>query len=229
MRLSWVLIVHIGGASLTFPLAAMIALRLVYLGFWRQACYWLLSLGAGVAVILAGKLAFEIGGWSIPSANVYSISGHAMLTASVYPVLCAMLGSTWGRRTARFGLFAGVWVAVVVAVALIVGRYHTLAETLIGMAVGLTVAWLNLHPFRPLARAGQTPMLARLALCGFLVLIMPAALHPIKTRLWSHGLLWFGVTERYFRSIDTDPVSGRTVVNVEQCRLPSYRACSDTF
>lgn len=229
MRLSWVLIVHIGGASLTFPLAGMIALRLAYLGLWKRTCYWLLSLGTGAAVILAGKLAFELGGWSMPSANVYSVSGHAMLTAAVYPVLCWMLGSAWSKQAARFGLFAGVCVAALVAVALVVGLYHTPAETLIGMAVGLTVAWANVRPFRPPARAGQTPLFARLALCGFLLLIVPAALHPIKSRLWSHGLHWFGVTERYYRSIDTDPASGRTVVTVEQCRLPYYRVCSESF
>lgn len=228
MRLSWVLIVHLGGASLTMPLAGMIALRLAYLGLWKRACYWLLSLVAGVAVILAGKLAFAFGGWSLPSVSVYSVSGHAMLTASVYPVLGAMLGSARGRQRAGYGLLAGVGVAALVATALVVGRYHTMAETLVGLAVGLTVAWINIHSSHVHARAAQTPMLARLALCGFLFLVVPAALYPIKVRLWSHGMHWFGITERYYRSIDTDPASGRTVVTVEQCR-PSYRACSETF
>ncbi|TDF62814.1 phosphatase PAP2 family protein [Cupriavidus sp. L7L] len=237
MQLSWMLIVHSGGASLAVPLAGLVALRLAYLGLWERACYWLMSLVGGAAVILAGKLAFEFNGWSMPSVNVYSVSGHAMLTASVYPMLGAILGSAWGKRTARIGLSAGVLVAVLVAIALIVGHYHTLAETLIGMTVGFAVAWINLHPFRQparqparqRARPGRTPMLARLALCGFLFVFVLAATRPVKGRLWSHGMDWFGVTERYSRYIDTDPVSGQIVVTVVKCRVPSYRVCSETF
>lgn len=233
MQLSWLLIVHSGGASLTIPLAGLVALRLAYLGLWRRACLWLLSLVGGAGLILAGKLAFEFTGWSMPSVNVYSVSGHAVLTASVYPMLGATLGSMLGTRMARIGLAGGICVAVLVAVALVVGQYHTPAETLIGMTVGFAVAWLNLYPFRQHAprpaRPARSPMLARLALCGFLFVFALAGTSPVKSRLWSRGMDWFGVTERYSRSIDTDPVSGEVVVTVVKCRVPSYRECSETF
>ncbi|GJG94634.1 phosphatase PAP2 family protein [Cupriavidus pauculus] len=237
MQLSWTLVVHSGGASLTIPLAGLVALRLAYLGLWKRACYWIMSLVGGAALILAGKLAFEFNGWSMPSVNVYSVSGHAMLTASVYPMLGAVLGSAWSQRMARIGLSAGICMALVVAVALVVGHYHTPAETLIGMTVGSAVAWINLRhlrrpdpqPVRRPAHTSRVSVLARLALCGFLFVFALAGTSPVKNRLWSRGLDWFGITERYSRYIDTDPVSGQVVVTVVKCQVAAYRVCSETY
>jgi len=205
-----------------FPLAGIVALRLAYLGLWKQAFYWLLSLSVGAGLILLGKLAFEFGGWSMPSANVYSVSGHAMLTASVYPVLLTVLGSTWGKRTARLGLIAGIGLALLAAVALISGRYHTLTETLIGMGVGFLVTWANLRPSRWLLAHSQTPVLGRLALCAVLLVIVPVSIYPIRAQLWSYGLNWLGFTERYSRYIGIDPTSGQIVVTVVRRRLTPY-------
>ncbi|MGN5480391.1 hypothetical protein ACTMU2_37290 [Cupriavidus basilensis] len=54
-----------------FPLAGLVAFRLAWQGLWQPAFQWVFSLAAGTAVILIGKLAFELGGWSVPSANMY--------------------------------------------------------------------------------------------------------------------------------------------------------------
>ncbi|CAG9177229.1 hypothetical protein LMG23992_03447 [Cupriavidus laharis] len=212
-----------------FPLAGIVAVRLAWLGLWRRAFYWLFSLGAGTLVILVGKLAFEFGGWFVPSVNVYSVSGHALLTAAVYPVLFSVSGEARGDRAARFGMFAGICVAVLAAVALVAGRYHTATETLIGMGVGLIVAWTNLRRSRRLLPAGRSPAISALVLCVVLMIVIPALLYPIRTRLWSQGLTWFGISERYARHIGTDPVSGRTVVTVVQLPLPAYRQSSELF
>lgn len=229
MQTPWFLIVHFGEASLMFPLAGIVALRLAYLGQWKQAFYWLLSLSVGAAVILIGKLAFEFGGWSMPAADVYSISGHAMLTASVYPVSLTVLGSIWSKRAARVGLFSGICLALLAAVALVGGRYHTLSETLIGMVVGFTVTWANLRPSHWLLAPSQMPRLGRKALCAVLLVILPVSIYPIRVQLWSSALSWLGVTERYSRHIGVDPVSGRTVVTVVQGRLIPYRKSFEYF
>ncbi|MFC4523503.1 hypothetical protein [Cupriavidus pinatubonensis] len=205
-----------------FPLAGFVAIRLAYQGLWKQAFYWIFTLCAGAAAIVAGKLAFEFGGWSIPSANLYSISGHAMLTASVYPMLLTVLGSIWGEKAARIGTRTGIGVALLAAVALIAGRYHTVAETVIGMGVGFIVTWANLRPSRRKLPAVQAPALNGLVLGLVLVVLASVSLYPIRVQLWSKGLDWLGVTERYSRRIATDPISGGTVVTIiVQWRLRS--------
>ena len=229
MQLSWHMVVHLGEASLMFPLAGVVVFRLAWQGQWRRAFHWVLSLGAGTAAILLGKLAFELGGWSVPSANVYSVSGHAMLTAAVYPVLFAVTGEAWSPRAARLGALAGVGAALMAAVALVAGRYHTVSETLIGMSVGFIVAWANLHRPRRWLPMDRPPAIARLVLCAVLVVMIPVSLYPIRTRLLSHGMTWLGVSERYTRIIGIDPASGRTIVTVVPLPLPSYRKTSDLF
>jgi hypothetical protein len=212
-----------------FPLAGLVAFRLAWQGLWRRAFQWVLSLATGTAVILIGKLAFELGGWYVPSANVYSVSGHAMLTASVYPVLFAVAGEAWSNKAARLGTFAGVCVAVMAAVALVAGRYHTVAETLIGMGVGFIVAWANLRRPRAGLSVGRPPAVAKLVLCAVLIVMIPVSLYPIRARLWSHGLTWLGISERYARYIGIDPDSGRTVVTVVQLPMPAYRKTPELF
>ncbi len=152
-----------------------------------------------------------------------------MLTAAVYPVLFAVAGEAWSQRAARLGTIAGVCVAVMAAVALVVGSYHTVAETLIGMGVGFTVAWANpRRPPRELS-VSRPPPIARLVLCAILIVMIPVSLYPIRARLWSHGLVWLGVSERYTRTIRMDPASGRTIVTVVQLPLPSLRTNSELF
>ncbi|CAG2146108.1 hypothetical protein LMG31506_03325 [Cupriavidus yeoncheonensis] len=221
MHIPWSLVARFGEASFLVPLAAFVALRLTFQGLWRQAFYWIFTLCAGAAVIVAGKLAFEFGGWSIPAANLYSISGHAMLTASVYPMLLTVLGSIWSERTARIGMKAGISVAMLAATALIAGHYHTVAETLIGTGVGFVVAWANLRPSCRHMPVVPAPTLNRFMLGMVLVVMVPVSIYPVRVRLWSQGLDWIGVTERYSRKIGIDPVSGRTVVTIIQGRLRS--------
>ncbi|QYY27672.1 MULTISPECIES: membrane protein [Cupriavidus] len=222
MHIPWFLVARFGEASFLFPLAALVAVRLAYQGLWKQAFYWLFTLCAGSAVIVAGKLAFEFGGWSVPAANLYSISGHAMLTACVYPVLLTVLGSIWGERAARTGTRIGIGVAVLAALALIAGHYHTVAETLIGMGVGFIVTWANLRPSRRKVAAVRAPALNSLVLGLLLVVLVPVSFYPIRIQLWSRGLDWLGVTERYSRRIGIDPISGATVVTISvQWRLRS--------
>ncbi|CAG9173773.1 hypothetical protein [Cupriavidus pinatubonensis] len=222
MHIPWFLVARFGEASFLFPLAALVAIRLAFQGLWKQAFYWIFTLCAGAAVIVAGKLAFEFGGWSVPSANLYSISGHAMLTASVYPMLLTVLGAIGGEKAARSGTRIGIGVALLAAVALIAGRYHTVAETLIGMGVGFIVTWANLRPSRRRIPAVRAPALNSLVLGLLLVVLVPVSLYPIRVQLWSQGLDWLGVTERYSRRIGIDPISGATVVTIiVQWRLRS--------
>ncbi|KFX28829.1 phosphatase PAP2 family protein [Ralstonia solanacearum] len=213
-------IVAFGDGSGMLPLAAAIGLVLFAAGDRRRALAWLASFGAGVLLILAGKMAFDLSGLHIAALGFYSVSGHAMLTTAAYPMLLMLIGAFVGQRAASFGKVLGFALAVALAVILINCNYHTPAETLAGGAIGLIVAWFNLRtPVRlDLRRLGRRLLLLVLPLC----LVAPMGLHgqarPVKEAAWRWLAHRLGATHTYWRDIETDPLSGRQQVKLVEHR-----------
>ncbi|MFC4344321.1 hypothetical protein [Cupriavidus numazuensis] len=208
-------IVHAGESSWILPLVGCIAICLACCGHWKRAVLWLVTFGIGFCLMLAGKLAFELAGWSLPGLRLYSISGHAMLTSAVYPVLFVMAGTVAGPRAARFGLVAALVLVVVVALALVIGRYHTISETLAGAAIGLPVAWVNLR--QPMVRL-DSRVLAALAVGLVLVLVggVRHAFVDLKKSALAHSTDVFGDRTFYSRRIQQDPLTGKTVITINR-------------
>ncbi|XYI34201.1 phosphatase PAP2 family protein [Cupriavidus oxalaticus] len=213
MTAPWSLVIWLGESSWVLPLAAAIALWLAAAGQWLRALRWAATLGAGAALILAGKLAFELGGWSWPAAGLYSISGHAMLTTATYPVLLMLAGGMLGARGARGGWLAGLAVSVVMGVALVAGYYHTLSETLAGAAVGLAVAACNTGAAVPL-RLGRAALLLAASAALALMARFPQRVDAARDALQARSAERLGISQQYSRRIHVDPDSGRTVVTV---------------
>jgi hypothetical protein len=212
--MAWIYIIPFGESRLTLPLAASIALFLLLGGYRRQAACWLLSFCAGLLVIVTGKLSFELAGWSLPSLAFYNISGHAMQTTAIYPLLLMLSGSAFGPRYSRLGAYLGLGAAVYMAVTLVTGNYHTLSETLAGMAIGLVVFCPYLR-WRPRPRFSFQAWLIALPLCGGVaMLVLYGAANPVKHVLWQHAAHWLSATDRYTRVIYTDPVTGNREVLV---------------
>ncbi|MCY1267409.1 hypothetical protein D9M68_552570 [compost metagenome] len=209
----WLPVILLGESKLVVPLATAIAVWLAAAGAWGRALRWLLSLGAGTALIVAGKLAFELLGWSWPAVALYSISGHAMLTTATYPVLLMLVGATHSPRAARKGWMAGLAIAVLMGVVLVVGHFHTLSETLAGAAIGMAVAAANAGlPVR--LRPGRAALLL-LASAGLAVVAdIPGRLDAARDTLQARGAERLGISQQYWRRILVDPDSGQTVVTV---------------
>lgn len=209
----WNHYLYFGESRLALPLAAWIAVCLAVAGQGMRALCWTVSFGIGATLVMAAKSAFSYSGWSLPSIGVYSVSGHAMLTAAVYPVLLMLLGSALGRYTGWLGLAAGVALALFMPVVLVTDFHHTVGESLIGLGVGLAVAGMTLWRWQPvrLRHAGATvAMLLPLAL-----LFDPRdAVEDMRDALHGRAMQWTGATGEYWRSIDPDPATGRRVVSV---------------
>lgn len=211
----WPPFILLGESTWLVPVGLAIALALAAAGAWRRALLWLASFGCGAALVGIAKLAFAFGGWYLPALGLYDVSGHAMLSAAVYPVLLMLLGSALGPRVARIGWLAGLALALAMAVNLVSGHYHTLSETLLGGALGLAVAWLNAG-IRIRGPAPQIVLVAALGLGAFVFVNARGLLNPVKYAVWEHAARWQDGTVRHCRQIDADPVTGQTRVTVHK-------------
>lgn len=213
----WVHVIPFGDSTWTLPLVVSIAIALLLGGYRASAFRWLVFFGAGIAMIVVGKLAFDLGGWCLPTVGFYSISGHAMQSTAIYPLLFMMIGSVSGAQIARWGFYLGLAAALFMAMTLVAGGYHTLSETVVGTTVGAAIVC---------SYARWQPSLRPIHLCSLVVLPLTVALlidmhdtvDPTKAALWQRAAHWFGVTEQYTRQIYTDPDSGsrRVLVRLRQ-------------
>lgn len=206
------LFISLGDSAIAIPLALCIGLALAVQQQRQQAVWWVLAFGAGVAVVAAGKLAFEFFGWSLPSLDMYVISGHAMLTAAVYPMLFTTLAHPFGPRARMLGLLLGLGLAGLMGIALVAGRFHTLSETVLGALVGLAAVGAC-HSGSPRLRPGPTAVMALVPLLLLAAADIPSPVHAAKQRVWRHLAAELSVSERHIRYIRLDRDTGeRSVV-----------------
>ncbi|MBJ7517131.1 MAG: phosphatase PAP2 family protein [Stenotrophomonas sp.] len=118
------------------------ALVLIVMGWHRGSRWhlrWAVTLCAIGAMVLVSKLAFL--GWGIGSARLdfTGISGHAAVSASVWPVLLAMC---MPRRGARWASVAGLLLAAAIAYSRLPLNAHSCSEVASGGLLGaLGSAW----------------------------------------------------------------------------------------
>ncbi|MCK9513175.1 MAG: hypothetical protein M0R28_18365 [Pigmentiphaga sp.] len=210
---------HAGDSAWVLPLAAGMALVLLLQRQWRAALIWCLALAGATITIVAGKLAFDLFGWSIPDWKLYNVSGHAMFAAALYPTLGGLLMAGTSPLARRVGVAGGVLVALAVACALVWRLDHTLAETLFGATVGFMAAALALAQ-RPSLQAPWRMLLVVLPLVGFLS--WQQVYHPVhqmRYGVWYQVASWFDIEQRYTRRISRDPHTGEVEVQVRRARL----------
>jgi hypothetical protein len=209
----WTYLIVLGDAAIAIPLAVGVALVLTQQRAHRRALLWTASFAVAFLAILLGKASFDFAGWSWPEIGLYSISGHAMLTTAVYPVLFGLLAGDRPPALRRAAVLAGAALATAMAVVLVAGHYHTLSETLVGGALGAWVAWLNISRMAPTRFAMPYGLIALTSLCA--VLLVPSgAARAAKDGLWLRTGEWAGITERYVRFIERDPQAGGTRIRV---------------
>ncbi|MES2007437.1 MAG: phosphatase PAP2 family protein [Pseudomonadota bacterium] len=203
----WEHVIPFGDSSRTLPLAASIAVTLLLGGNLARAVHWLACFGVGVVVIIAGKLAFDMGGWCLPALDFFSISGHAMQTTAIYPLLFTMIGSGLGEHVARWGFYLGLMASLFIATALVAGNYHTLSETVAGATVGAAVVCSYFY-WRPSLRPEHLSLLVVLSLNVVLFVDIHDVVHPTKAAIWQGVARWLGASDQYSRRIHIDPETG---------------------
>jgi membrane-associated phospholipid phosphatase len=133
-------ITDFGDQAVVLPLAIAIAL-LFALSEWRRGAFaWTAAIGGTLGLILFMKLSFLACAHLVPEARLRSPSGHTAAAAVVYGGLIAMvIRSTWDNK--RWALPCTVVIAALVAVIFGASRVilglHSIAEVLVGGAIGV--------------------------------------------------------------------------------------------
>ncbi|WP_439672238.1 Phosphatidic acid phosphatase type 2/haloperoxidase domain-containing protein [Cupriavidus necator] len=168
----WQLVSLFGESAFLLPSAVFLYLWLSWRGASASAHHWLLAFVPAALLVLASKLAFL--GWGIGSEmlDFTGFSGHAMMAASILPVMFFLAVPGRWRRWAWAAAAAGVCLAGLVGISRLALHAHSVSEVVGGLAVGLCVSLpfilRRATPHGPLAMVLATMALA-------MALAMPVA------------------------------------------------------
>jgi len=166
----------------------------------RMAATWTLLFVAGLALVAASKMAYIGWGMAIDTIHFHGISGHAMRSTAVAPVLFYLLlhSAPTGLRIA--GILCGLGAGALMAVAVSIYDEHTASEAMAGLLLGAATCL----GFIRLAGGMRKPALDRpriASLSVFSVLVVSAALSvdndPSSVMLESAALFLSGNDKPY--------------------------------
>jgi len=132
----WFWITRLGESHVVLPVAFVLVLAFAFMNADRSVRAWAVVLGLAIMATAASKIAFMGWGLGIASLDFTGFSGHAMLSAAIYPVL----GHVFARRrpgsTAWWGAALGYALAILIAISRVTTHAHSVSETVSGFALG---------------------------------------------------------------------------------------------
>ncbi|QBQ35590.1 phosphatase PAP2 family protein [Pseudoduganella plicata] len=185
MMSGWSALSALGSISVTGPLGIAIAVWLLAGRSWRLSLSWCLMFGAGMALVVATKVAYVGWGIGIPEMKFAGLSGHAMRACAVFPVVFYLAVRRMGSPARRVALGAGTVLALLISFSRLPVLAHSMSEVVLGGAVGFAVA----AGFVFQARSEHPATVGRvlLALCMPVMLVMPFT-EPVHTERWVQQL-----------------------------------------
>ncbi|MGE5320828.1 MAG: phosphatase PAP2 family protein [Hyphomicrobiaceae bacterium] len=181
----WLVITHLGAASIMLPMLLMITAELWLAERRSDLLAWTLAMTAGVGVVLASKIAFIGWGWGIPSLNFTGISGHTMLASSILPVWMGWLLAGPTRRFSLPGVLLGLAIGAVVGWSRLVLGAHSPSEVIAGWLLGMVISLIGYALMRrPCPAQGW----AKLAGMTLLLALSPSISSYLPTHKWEVGL-----------------------------------------
>lgn len=186
----WALLTRLGEIQILLPLALLAALWL-----WRQAAVhqlpaqaqvakrWMLGLGLATALTAASKLAFFGWGWGIAAWDFTGISGHAMASASILPLLAwfALMGQP--TRLRCWGVGLGFGLAAMIAYSRLKVGAHSPAESIAGFLIGGTASLLSLRVSQPAELRAAPPLWLPVGIMAAL-LLLPVGAPKSRSHDW---------------------------------------------
>ncbi len=133
MTNTWAMLSQLGDSRLLLPTAAV----LIAAGAWQRHAWarrWAVVLIAVGLIVLASKLAFLGWGIGIARLDFTGFSGHAAISAIVWPVVLWLLFGS-GQR-GRWGGAVGLMLAIAVAYSRLPLNAHSWSEVISGFVLG---------------------------------------------------------------------------------------------
>jgi len=144
----WYSVTWFGDSGILLPAALWIAVWLAYRRETRPVAWlWVLLFGGAAALVALSKIAFM--GWGIGNAtlNFTGISGHTMLSASIWPVTLWLMASRWEHRLRVAAAVVGWLFAALIGLSRLAIFAHSKSEVAAGLALGCVVSacflWLQ--------------------------------------------------------------------------------------
>lgn len=134
----WNVFSNIGDGAVTLPVAALCA-GWIALFNMRLALRLVAILAAGFALVGVTKVVYAGWGISIPADDFRVISGHAMLSTSIW-MIAITLQLKWWRLPTFPGIFAGMAIGALTSIARLLNHSHSLPEVISGWLLGVVMA-----------------------------------------------------------------------------------------
>ncbi|NML13937.1 phosphatase PAP2 family protein [Azohydromonas caseinilytica] len=178
----WNLLTRLGEAQILLPAMLATSLWLMLRSHKpRAALVWWACTAVAALLTTLTKLAFF--GWEIGYAplNYTGISGHAMFSTAVLPVLLRVLVADRGPRRQAAAMGVGIALAALIAWSRVQVMAHSPVEAVLGFALGLAAAVAALRVMHaPPLHAPRTLVLGLAAW----MLLTPAGAPPSQTHSW---------------------------------------------
>lgn len=181
MMMWWHWLSVIGSLAVTGPIGVAIVAWLLAGKSWRLTAIWLALFGAGMALVVATKIAFMGWGIGVASVEFAGFSGHAMRAAAVFPVAGFLLTRSSPLWLRYCGTAAGVILAVLISISRVYVLAHSPSEAITGCLLGLTVSAAFIWHASTEHHWALSRVLA--ALCVPIFLVAPRV-EPIPAEAW---------------------------------------------
>ncbi|CAN7568795.1 phosphatase PAP2 family protein [Duganella sp. LjRoot269] len=205
MMMWWHSLSVVGSLAVTGPIGVAIAVWLMAGKSWRLTAAWVLLFGAGMALVVATKIAFIGWGIGVQSVEFGGFSGHAMRAAAVFPVAGFLALRSSPPAARQWATAAGVLLAVLIAISRVRVHEHSISEAVCGCLLGLAVA----AAFIWYAGAEEHMAMSRVLvmLCLPILLVAPRA-EPVPAERWiTHAALYLSGHDRpYTRQMWQQPL-----------------------
>lgn len=144
-RQLWAHITALGDSSVALPCIVLIALCLLLPAATRYLAWrWLLLVAGIVALVIVSKLAFMVWGVTLPGLDFTGLSGHAAVSALVWPCLAGLLAGRLGTAWRWSGVVLGLLLAAAIAWSRVVLHAHSVSEVVLGATLSAVLSLLFL-------------------------------------------------------------------------------------
>ena len=197
----WHSLTWFGDSGFLLPAALWIAVWLGIRSATRpSALLWVVLFCVGGSLIAGSKIAFL--GWGIGSAtlNFTGFSGHAAISASVWPVACWLTASRYEHRVRIAAASLGLLFAALIGASRLAIYAHSKSEVAAGFALGVAVSGIFLWQQHRLPHPRVSWTLVLLSLATPIFFLRPGNPAPTQGALEVIAMRLAGTDRVYTRA-----------------------------